>query len=84
MNPKIAQVLVAMSGLPTKEVDKVWEEVKANHAKLDGCPIHEFELLLPTQPLRHRYRCKRCGGEIKGDAHHWYERGVADGKKGTP
>jgi hypothetical protein len=56
-------------------------QVQANAARLRDCPRHTFERLPGSQPLRHRYRCTNCEGEVDGHAHFWYEIGREHGKK---
>jgi hypothetical protein len=64
----------------TREDSKrIWEEVKANFAKLDACPRHEFQPVprypdQPSHPMKD-YVCRRCGGKIDAIAHSWYEKG---------
>lgn len=58
------------------DVSQIWEEVKANHAKLDACPMHEFDAVpKPLHTLLKDYFCKHCGGKIDSIAHTWYQRG---------
>ncbi len=63
---------------------RIWEEVKANHAKLDGCAAHEFRPVpkypnKPEHPLKD-FQCLRCGGRIDAIAHGWYQRGLEHAK----
>ncbi len=60
----------------------LWAEVKANHAKLNGCAgPHDFVDSQPrvTDPLK--YVCKLCGGGVDHHAFLWYQRGLAHGRK---
>lgn len=67
-------VMSDLSGMPRSEVLAIWGQVKANQAKLNACPYHEFDPILPlaTKP---RYRCNHCGGEVDASAYHWHEQG---------
>jgi len=77
----LRDTLSAVSGLKPKAVDEIFEQVKANGAKLDGCPgPHDF---VPVDPARlfHRFRCTKCGGQVDGSAARWYRRGLQHGGK---
>lgn len=69
-----AGALGELTGLGRETMVSLWEEVKANHAKLNACPWHEFEpiMQLATKP---RYRCLNCGGEVDASAYHWHKQG---------
>lgn len=69
-----AAALGELSGLGRPAMVEIWEQVKANQAKLVACPWHEFEPVLPlaTKP---RYRCLHCGGEVDAIRYHWHEQG---------
>lgn len=71
-------VLSSVSGLSKDEMHKIWQEVKANHAKLNECDYHEF-VLVPgdNSPIltKRKYVCTHCGGVIDGMAHKWHEQG---------
>lgn len=71
-----AGALGELSGLGRPAMVEIWEQVKANHAKLNACPWHEFEAVPMSEAgLKRRYRCIHCGGEIDQHAHHWHEQG---------
>ncbi len=76
--PDVLETLGKAAGIDRQATLKLWEEVKANHAKLDGCPKHDFKLI-NKQPLSARHRCTACGGEIDGTAYHWYSLGLKHG-----
>lgn len=40
---------------------KIWEEVKANSAKLNSCKIHKFS---GPATIGRRKICESCGGEL--------------------
>jgi len=67
-----AAVLSDLSGIPQDGVRQIFEQVKANHAKLNACPFHDFA---PLGGPRKRYRCQNCGGEVDFHAYHWHEQG---------
>ena len=56
-------------------MNAIWQEVKANHAKLEACSRHQFEPLQPGQILT-KYRCTACLGEVDAIAKSWYEKGL--------
>ena len=58
-----AQVLSDMSGISRAEVLSIWEQVKANRAKLDGCARHRFEGVRQVK-LGSKHVCLVCGGEM--------------------
>lgn len=56
------------------DVKKIWENVKANHALLEGCKMHEFEAI-DDKPFDKKYKCKNCGGTINVTDYLWFTRG---------
>ena len=66
----------AATGLGKNEIRKIWEDVKANHARLDGCERHEFVDIHEIGKGSAKYLCIRCGGTIDAIAHAWYQRGI--------
>lgn len=79
------KILSALSGLPEREVDVIWEQVKANHKLLGQCVTPH--LLAPCawytdkKLLAKTYRCSKCGGEMAGDHARAYMEGLAHGRK---
>lgn len=60
------------------EFKVIWEEVKANHARLRSCPgPHVFPPYV-AQPNA-RYTCSKCNGSISALDRRWYEDGLAHG-----
>lgn len=66
----------------------VFEEVKANLARLDGCPgphrfapVERADGVTPRGGLTNEYRCATCQGTVSGHVRHWYERGLAHGRQ---
>ena len=70
--------------LPRSEVEAIAAQVKANHAKLAGCPWHEFEALITAPPGGGRYRCRHCQGEVDASAYHWHQQGRRPMPVGEP
>jgi len=68
------------TGLSRAELVTIAARVKANGLALTNCAAHDFALIEPAQPLRNRYRCSRCGGEVDGISHLWFERGRQQGR----
>ena len=63
-----------VTGLTCGDMEALLAEVRANHAKLESCEYHEFELI-GGGPLKQRYRCMNCMGEIDAIAYRWHEIG---------
>lgn len=68
-------VLAGGTGLSRSTLVELAEKARANAARLNGCRDHVFQPIAPAAPLRTRYRCSRCEGEVDSHAHHWYELG---------
>lgn len=59
---------------------QMWEEVKENIRRLEGCSQHRFYGHLTS--LRQKFRCERCGGKMDSlDMKHYIEGWVAAGRK---
>lgn len=64
-------------------------DVRANLAKLDACPRHDFvgvkeTAIGPSKDGGWVYRdyvCASCGGKVDSHAERWYRRGTSDGFK---
>lgn len=57
------------------EAQDILQNVRANHAKLEACPLHDF-------PLTTRFgqvSCTNCGGKTDNLHAMWYRRGLAHG-----
>jgi hypothetical protein len=60
-------VLSEMSGLTRDDVASIWDEVRANHAKLVACTGHEFSLASKGRTfIDDRHKCAKCGGWVNG------------------
>ena len=68
-------VMSDLTGLSRQSIVDIAAEAKANHARLYSCAYHEFEPIQQSKPMRQRYRCKHCGGEVDSNAYHWHEQG---------
>jgi hypothetical protein len=55
------KILSDATGLPVKEIDGIWAEVKENHRKLNGCAKHKF-LGGKIEKMGAKYTCLNCGG----------------------
>lgn len=60
--------------------DQLWEDIKANTAKLNACPRHAFGSVVGDRTLgvrsRHNKRtCQNCGGTMEDSAIVTYTRG---------
>lgn len=77
-------VMAEITGLGRDEIRELAEQVKANSAKLRGCPWHEFEELITAPPGRGRYRCRNCKGEVDASAYHWHQQGRRPMPVGEP
>lgn len=75
-----------LTGLKRGEMDKIWQEVKANSAKLESCSLpHEFSVeYRRTGKLVRDWECSKCHGHVDIHAKKWYMQGIKDSTKGTP
>ena len=62
------------TGLHRANVMELWASVKANSAKLDSCPRHDFVKI--DNLIGGKYRCSRCDGETDSIAVRWYLDGL--------
>lgn len=70
--------LSAATGLTRSTMLELAAQVKANVARLNACPWHDFEPVSGSkvvfgQPAK--YRCRQCAGEIDRHAFYWHEQG---------
>lgn len=68
-------------GLQPGEALAIWEQEKANKAKLDACALHQFRLsehpvANPILRGNKRFTCLHCGGTLQFGSILWYERGA--------
>lgn len=65
------------TGIDREVMLALWAEVKANHAKLEACPRHDFIAMEPDpRRLSGKWRCASCGGEVEASAARWYRLGL--------
>lgn len=72
--------LSVFMGVSRRELMALAAGVKANSAKLQACPYHDFEPVAPADAtlvakLSARYRCRHCGGDVDSSAYHWHQQG---------
>ena len=71
-----------ITGLSKPVINEVWEEVKANHARLDSCiGPHEFTPIDPDKVVGRRYVCGLCKGEVDSIDRSWYEKGLEHARR---
>ncbi len=74
------QVLAEVSGLSQADVKSIWQDVRRNHALLDGCARHRFAGA-QIRTLGEKFRCEACGGQMSlGDIGNYIRGYVAAGK----
>lgn len=64
-----------------EESAQLWEDVKANHAKLDACVgPHDFSIPYRAHgTLVMDWECTKCHGYTCSIHVHWYKAGLAHG-----
>lgn len=79
----VVDQLSEISGISKPEMNAIWEQVKANHKRLDECVgPHVFTREVSrTGKLVRRWACERCGGEIETVDKSWYEMGLKHGRQ---
>lgn len=75
-----AGVMADLTGLSRQSMADLAAEAKANSERLAACSYHEFAPIqlpqeVPVAPLRQRYRCIECGGEVDRHAWYWHQQG---------
>lgn len=67
-----------LTGIKKPEMDAIWQKVKQNKVKLDGCEgPHDFSIpSRKTGELVRDWQCSRCGGTVETTYKHWYELGL--------
>lgn len=74
------EVLGKVSGLGTEDTKRIFEECRANQARLEACTRHDFEPVDVDNRFG-MYRCRRCGGKLDVLNVSWYNRGLADAQR---
>ena len=78
--PDGVEILSKISGLPKKEINSIWEDVKVNTKKLEECSgPHDFQPDTFKKPVRDQI-CSKCGGKIQASNALWYKKGLEHGK----
>lgn len=57
-----------------QHMQQVLEDVRANQARLEACPLHDFQSIYPGQ-FGTKYICKHCHGTVDGLTARWYAKG---------
>jgi hypothetical protein len=75
--------LSKLTGISKPSMLQIWEEVQANHKRLDECEgPHDFSIKKdPDRKIGSDWICTKCGGRISAPNKTWYERGLAHGHK---
>lgn len=68
------RVLSDLTGVDKEKISSIWEQVKANQARLDTCNLHDFEQI--ESRFGSKWRCKKCQGEADASAVLWYQKGL--------
>lgn len=78
----LARVVRDNLSLPLTDGDikGILAEVRANHARLEGCALHDFQPIEPGK-FGTKYSCPHCGGVVDGINASWYKSGLAHGYK---
>jgi len=80
MKNKAFEALSNISGLPKKEVNKIWEEVKANQKLLKECKRpHLFTPIDDVNKINCKYECAKCKGIVTQAIAKAYIEGFRDG-----
>ncbi len=75
-------VLSKVSGVPRAEALALWEQVRANSARLKGCEgPHEFVEHEKTGALVRSYRCTKCEGTMPAHDKRRYDEGLEHGRR---
>jgi hypothetical protein len=85
--PTLDDVLGAIGKSVGVDHKAIMVDVRANLAKLNACPRHDFQGIQDTSlgtlgdgsKWFRDYRCTRCGGKVDSHGYHWYQRGVEHG-----
>lgn len=70
-------VMADLTGLSRQSVQEIAAQVKANHARLSACPLHDFA---PAAAGKRKRVCRSCGGEADSVSVSWYEDGLRHGR----
>lgn len=74
---EVRDKITRVTGLKPQVVDEIFEEVKANQKKLEGCPRHDFSIEHKRMgSFVRQWRCSKCGGWVEAQSKRWYELGI--------
>lgn len=77
-------VMADLTNRPRADMVSLWEEVKANHAKLQDCQRHDFVWPAGTVPMNAKVICRACTGWVSPSDARWYELGLAHARVKQP
>ena len=76
------ETLEKVTGIKKPELDKIFQEVKANSAALNSCGFHNFEVHKKYESgFVKKYICSNCGGTADAIAVSWYKKGLEHNQK---
>ncbi|MFY9479159.1 MAG: hypothetical protein WAQ08_16055 [Aquabacterium sp.] len=70
-------VMADLTNRPRADMDALWAEVKANHAKLQACRRHDFVRPAGIVPINAKLTCRACDGWASPSDARWYDLGLA-------
>ena len=71
-----AELLAEASGLTPTAIQDLWQDVKANQARLSGCAGHVFGRVV-LKRISDDVSCCKCGGKMTIGDIHSYAKGYA-------
>ena len=79
--PDGVEILSKVSGLSKDDILSIWDEVRENAKKLEGCPgPHDFQPDT-SKRLNRDEVCSKCGGKISKVNANWYREGLEHRKQ---
>lgn len=69
-------VLSKGTGLTKKDIQDIWNKMKANLQLLDSCTCHDFSIEKDKW-----WVCSNCGGFVTKQSKSWYEKGFEHGSQ---
>jgi hypothetical protein len=77
--PDLFAAMNHLTGISQAKLQAIWDQVKDNQVRLDGCPgPHDFRAIPGND---RRERCTKCGGELNILNVIYYTRGLEHGRK---
>lgn len=71
-----AEILAEASGLTPAAIQDIWQDAKANQARLSGCAGHTFGRVA-VKFISEERTCSKCGGRMRVGDIQTYVRGYA-------